>query len=183
MLVFGMVASNALSSSSTFAIFLREAVLTTVLLQLGYWTMACFIAGLLLSYIDIFALEIGSIKRLTTGAQSILYSAIFAVGYSLPACSCREPGVLTDDARLALVEPHDTWRIWGGAILSILAFTGCRSLYICYISYKLVAALLLRTSTPTSRPRQLYALPGSLAFVIHLRRTCSPRRGGQSARF
>ena len=81
MLVYGLVALNALSSSSTLAIFFREAVLTIVLLQLGYWTMACFEAGLLLSYIDIFALDIRSTKCLAAGTQSIFFNAIFVLGY------------------------------------------------------------------------------------------------------
>lgn len=82
-LIFALLVLDILAYPPVAATFIRDAILVFVLLQFGYWTMACFIAGLLLSYMDIYGLDALLLKRFTARLQSLCFNIIFLIGYYL----------------------------------------------------------------------------------------------------
>ncbi|KAI9693434.1 MAG: hypothetical protein M1820_009269 [Bogoriella megaspora] len=84
MLVYGLVAVYAFSRLSLLASLALLGFAALVLLYLGIWTMACFMAGLLLAYNDVYSLDTTYItRRLTQRTQTILEHGVFFTGYYL----------------------------------------------------------------------------------------------------
>lgn len=84
MLIYALTAVYAFSGLSISFSVLLLAITSIVLLQLGQWTMACFIGGLILTYIDIYDLDVVYLgRRFTQQRRSIIAHAIFLTGYYL----------------------------------------------------------------------------------------------------
>jgi peptidoglycan/LPS O-acetylase OafA/YrhL len=129
MLTYGLVALEVYVRRSGFAFVVCEVITVYTLLQLGYWTMACFIAGLILSYIDIFSLDAHLLSRFTTTMRSIWFTSIFFIGYYLlcqpahsgsPEYSSNTPGwrwlsELTPSIYNA-DQYYRYWHSWGAAL-------------------------------------------------------------------
>lgn len=131
MLVFGLVAADAFSRSPRSVSLSIFALAVLVLLQFAKWTMACFIAGLMLASIDVYALDtIFLAHRFTKRAQSFVWHAIFITGWYLlsqpshdgrPEYSLETPGW----HRLTLLVPkaydkdqyYRYWHSWGAVLL------------------------------------------------------------------
>jgi peptidoglycan/LPS O-acetylase OafA/YrhL len=102
-----------------------------LLLHLGEWTMACFIAGVILSYIDVYSLDTTYLaRRFTQRAQSLFRHLLFITGYYLlcqpaqdgsPEYSLNTPGWYY----LTLLTPraydenqyYRFWHSWGAVLL------------------------------------------------------------------
>ena len=84
MLIYVLTAIYALSDLSLRASLCLLAVSVFTLLQLGYWTMACFISGLILAMLDVDSMDTTFLSRhLTLRAQAALRLLAFVVGYYL----------------------------------------------------------------------------------------------------
>ena len=132
-LIYGLTAVYVLIGSSR-SLTLTMALLTISvvgLLQSGYWTMACFIAGLVLSFVDVYALDTSLLfHRFTQRAQSTIWHVAILAGLYLlsqpahaghPAYSLDTPGWHT----LTLLTPsaydkdqyYRYWHSWGAWLL------------------------------------------------------------------
>lgn len=118
----GCIALVDLPHAATIALL---SLSTAILLQVGKWTMACFIAGLLLSYIDVNSMD-KPLLGLTARAQSrvqhaILITALYLISqpaYSgLPSFSSDTPGwhYLSSLIPVAYTAPeyYRYWTSWG----------------------------------------------------------------------
>jgi peptidoglycan/LPS O-acetylase OafA/YrhL len=131
MLVYALTAVYAFSHLPPVPSLLLLAITSIVLLQLGEWTMACFIAGLILACMDVCSLDTTYLgRRLTHHAQSILWNVIFFVGYYLlcqpahagsPEYSLNTPGWYY--FTLLAPKPYDKdqyyryWHSWGALLV------------------------------------------------------------------
>ena len=60
------------------------SVAVAALLQLGFWTMACFLAGLLLTFLDVYSLDKSFLSRhCSPRTRAILHHTAFILGYYL----------------------------------------------------------------------------------------------------
>ena len=132
-LVYALVAFDAFLRPPTIAIAVSEIISIFVLLQLGYWTMACFVGGLLLSQNDIRSLDVLLLKPFTSRAKSALFNAMFIIGYYLlcqpahagnPEYSLNTPGwhwlSLLIPSTYGDGQYYRFWHLWG-AVLFIFA--------------------------------------------------------------
>lgn len=84
MLVYASIAIHIFTGSTLSLSLSLQAITVIVLLHLGKWTMACFIAGLILACIDVYSLDTVYLARhCTPRAQSLLRHACFITGYYL----------------------------------------------------------------------------------------------------
>lgn len=139
---------------------LALAVACVVLFQKGEWTMGCFLAGMILSFLDAYSLDKPLLDgRLSKRAQNILWSSLFVVGFYLlcqpahdghPESSLNTPGwhylsrmtPSTYDA----ANYYRYWHSWGAIMLVyallrlpwIQRFLDCRSMrYLGQVSFML----------------------------------------------
>ncbi|KAF2237045.1 hypothetical protein EV356DRAFT_522004 [Viridothelium virens] len=84
MLVYSLVAICAFSGSSQLLSLALLMTSFTVLLHLGKWTMACFVAGLALSILDVHSMDMTYLSRhCSQRAQSSLKHFLFVAGFYL----------------------------------------------------------------------------------------------------
>jgi peptidoglycan/LPS O-acetylase OafA/YrhL len=131
MLIYVLTAIYAFSGSPLSLSLLFLLITVIVLLHLGVWTMACFIAGLILAYLDVYSLDTTYLaRRFTQRAQSLFRHVIFIIGYFLlcqpahaghPEYSLDTPGwyhltVLTPKA-YDKDQYYRYWHSWGAALM------------------------------------------------------------------
>ncbi|KAK3901778.1 acyltransferase 3 [Staphylotrichum tortipilum] len=85
MLIYAAAALHAVTAThlSPGRTTLLCAAIALLLLQTGFWTMACFLAGLALAYLDIHALDAPLKKRLAPRARALLTNTVFILGFYL----------------------------------------------------------------------------------------------------
>ncbi|KAI9693881.1 MAG: hypothetical protein M1822_003152 [Bathelium mastoideum] len=84
MLIYALTAACIFSGLPVFWSVLLLDLTMMVLLQLGRWTMGCFIGGLILSYLDTYSLDTGFLSwYLTQRTQTIIRHVVFVAGYYL----------------------------------------------------------------------------------------------------
>lgn len=130
-LVYTLISIYLFTRSPQSLSLLFLSIASIVLLHLGKWTMACFIAGLVLAFIDTHSLDTTYLTRYCTPqAQSLLSHMSFVVGYYLlcqpahaskPEYSLDTPGWHT----LSLLTPRvynkeqyfRYWHSWGALLV------------------------------------------------------------------
>lgn len=131
MLIYAVLAVISFSRLSRPVIFLGLAVSSFVLLQLGAWTMACFLAGLILALVDINSMDGTWLARLSSlRAESTVLNVVFLVGYYLlcqpahaskPEYSLNTPGWYYLTVITPKVYDADNyyryWHSWGSVLL------------------------------------------------------------------
>jgi peptidoglycan/LPS O-acetylase OafA/YrhL len=133
MLVYALAALHAVSrrmASAPGRVVLVWLVAAVVLLQLGFWTMACFLAGLVLSAVDVYALDASLLSRHQPRAKSVLHWTAFVLGLYLlsqpahggsPEYSLHTPGWHTLTRMTPRVysdkQYYRYWTAWGAALL------------------------------------------------------------------
>ncbi|KAG7284665.1 hypothetical protein NEMBOFW57_009274 [Staphylotrichum longicolle] len=85
MLVYGLAALHAFFTKlSPLKTVLFSFIAVVALLQMAFWTMGCFIAGMFLACVDVHALDITFLSRhCSRRARMILYHVAFVSGYYL----------------------------------------------------------------------------------------------------
>lgn len=169
-LVYFLTGAYAFSGLSRSLSLLLLGGIGIVLLYLGVWTMACFVAGHMLAYLDIWSLDLSYItRRFTQRAQSILWHTIFIIGYyflcepahgGLPEYSRDTPGWAFLTGLIPKAYGNDQyyryWHSWGALmliyatlrILSLQQFLNTRPLrYLGKVSFMLylVHSLIIET--------------------------------------
>ena len=131
MLIYALVAFYAFSSIPLVWNLLLLSIAVVTLLQLGFWTMACFVAGLILTFFDVYALDTSLLKhRLSKRARSMLYHVIFVTGFYLLgqpnhpgdlAYSLETPGWYHLTKSMPAAYDKDNyyryWLSWGGVMM------------------------------------------------------------------
>ncbi|KAK4239293.1 acyltransferase family-domain-containing protein [Achaetomium macrosporum] len=165
MLIYGLSALHASRWLSAPRSVLVWSIAAVVLLQMGFWTMACFIGGLILACLDVYALDVSFLSRYCSQRiQTVLQHVAFVVGYYLlcqpahdgdPDYSLNTPGwhMLTALIPRAYSKNqyYRYWTSWG-ALLLVYA-----TLRIPWLQY------LLKT-----RPLRYLGRVSFMFYLIHL---------------
>ncbi|SPQ18491.1 bebe6dc2-fd64-4d3b-84d4-a8a74ff6ba18 [Thermothielavioides terrestris] len=131
MLIYALAALLAAGPLSAPRSMLAWSISIVVLLQLGYWTMACFLAGLVLSGLDVYALDASFLSRHCSQlTRTVLHHLAFVAGYYLlcqpahggdPDYSLNTPGWRTLTRLAPAVygknQYYRYWTSWGAALL------------------------------------------------------------------
>lgn len=131
MLVYALTAIYAFSRLPRLVSLLLLAITFFVLLQLGEWTMACFIAGHILAYVDVYSLDGTYLtRRFKQRGQAIIWNVMFFTGYYLlcqPAHSSRPEYSLNTPGwyYLTILTPktydkdhyYRYWHSWGALLV------------------------------------------------------------------
>ncbi|KAL2127981.1 hypothetical protein VTI74DRAFT_9905 [Chaetomium olivicolor] len=165
MVIYGLAALHASGKLSAQGSLLAWSIAAVALLQMGFWTMACFISGLILTCLDVYALDASFLSRhFSQRTRTILHHVAFFVGYYLlcqpahggePDYSLNTPGWHT----LTRLTPgvysknqyYRYWTSWG-ALLLVYA-----TLRIPWLQY------LLKT-----RPLRYLGRVSFMFYLIHL---------------
>src|SRR3569833_121515 len=133
MLIYGLLALYAMVNiAPSITVFLLSFI-GVLLLQTGVWTMACFIAGLVLAYLDVYSMDtllISRYYRCTKRTPAILHHIAFVVGLYLlsqpahsgePDYSLNTPGWhyltrMVPDV-YDKTQYYRYWNSWGGLLL------------------------------------------------------------------
>ncbi len=134
MIIYVLAALYAFGRLSAAWSALLCAIAVFALLQLGYWTAACFLAGLLLSFLDVYSLDKSFLSRYCSPrARAVLHHAAFIIGFyflcqpahgSQPDYSLNTPGWHTLTRLVpAVYGKVQYYRYWNtvGALLLVYA--------------------------------------------------------------
>lgn len=131
MLVFALMALGGFGRLPLLVNLSALAISTIILLHVAKWTMACFIAGLFLAWIDSYSIDVDfAARRLSRRAQSIIWNATFFIGWYLlsepshdehPEYSFDTPGwhwlSLLIPSAYDKYQYYRYWHSWGAILL------------------------------------------------------------------